>query len=141
MKQKEAARQKKQKEASLSNTTAATAAAAAASAATAVATLPPAPTQAVEEEVQEVSDDDTEMQADINNEDDLLIPLTNGWVCEKRRDITVRGGYVTHYWSPEGDHFKSRADIQEHVDRHQLSVDMAAFDAADRVQGVARQSG
>ena len=137
MKQKEAARQKKRKEASLSVTTAATAAAAAA-----VATLPPAaPTQAVEEEVQEVSDDDTEMQADINNEDDLLIPLTNGWVCEKRRDITVRGGYVTHYWSPEGDHFKSRADIQEHVDRHQLSVDMAAFAAADRVQGAARQGG
>ena len=140
MKQKEAARQKKRKEASLSVTTAATAAVAAA--ATAVATLPPpAPTQAVEEEVQEVSDDDTEMQADINNEDDLLIPLTNGWVCEKRRDITVRGGYVTHYWSPKGDHFKSRADIQEHVDRHQLSVDMTAFDAADRVQGAARQGG
>ena len=135
MKQKEAARQKKRKEASLSVTTAAAAASAA------VATLPPAPTQAVEEEVQEVSDDDTEMQADINNEDDLLIPLTNGWVCEKRRNIMVRGGYVTHYWSPEGDHFKSRADIQEHVDRHQLSVDMTAFDAADRVQGAARQGG
>lgn len=40
------------------------------------------------EEVQEVSDDDLDLQADINNEDDLLIPLTNGWVCEKRRDIT-----------------------------------------------------
>ena len=39
-------------------------------------------------EVQEVSDDDLDLQADINNEDDLLIPLTNGWVCEKRRDIT-----------------------------------------------------
>ena len=40
------------------------------------------------EDVQEVSDDDLDLQADINNEDDLLIPLTNGWVCEKRRDIT-----------------------------------------------------
>ena len=89
------------------------------------ATAPPAI-----EDVLEVSDDDTEIQADINNEDDLLIPLTNGWVCEKRRDITgedrcpyhdplaaVHGGYVTHYWSPEGDHFKSRQEIQQHVDR------------------------
>jgi len=82
-------------------------------------------------EVQEVSDDELDLQADINNEDDLLIPLTNGWVCEKRRDITVRGGYVTHYWSPEGDHFKSREEIQQHVDKNQLSVDMAGFDAAD----------
>ena len=97
------------------------------------------------EEVQEVSDDDLDLQADINNEDDLLIPLTNGWVCEKRRDITgedtsarvpnicfaVRGGYVTHYWSPEGDHFKSLEEIQQHVDKNQLSVDMSGFDAAD----------
>merc|ERR1719429_455993 len=43
------------------------------------------------EDVQEVSDDDLDLVADINNEEDLLIPLANGWVCEKRRDIT--GGY------------------------------------------------
>merc|ERR550517_2194215 len=83
------------------------------------------------EDVQEVSDDDLDLVADINNEEDLLIPLANGWVCEKRRDITVRGGYVTHYWSPEGDHFKSREEIQQHVDKNQLSVDMTGFDAAD----------
>ena len=45
--------------------------------------------------------------------------------------FSVRGGYVTHYWSPEGDHFKSREEIQQHVDKNQLSVDMAGFDAAD----------
>ena len=45
--------------------------------------------------------------------------------------FAVRGGYVTHYWSPEGDHFKSREEIQQHVDKNQLSVDMAGFDAAD----------
>jgi len=83
------------------------------------------------EDVQEVSDDDLDLVADINNEEDLLIPLANGWVCEKRRDITVRGGYVTHYWSPEGDHFKTREEIQRHVDKNQLSVDMTGFDAAD----------
>ena len=38
---------------------------------------------------------------------------------------------MTHYWSPEGDHFKSREEIQQHVDKNQLSVDMAGFDAAD----------
>ena len=47
-----------------------------------------APSNNNAEEVQQVSDDDLDLQADINNEDDLLIPLTNGWVCEKRRDIT-----------------------------------------------------
>ena len=98
------------------------------------------------ENVQEASDDDLDLESDINNEDDLLIPLPNGWVCEKRRDITgkhqqeikycicyfpVRGGYATHYWSPEGDHFKSREEIQQHVEKNQLSVDMAGFDAAD----------
>ena len=45
--------------------------------------------------------------------------------------FAVRGGYVTHYWSPEGDHFKSREEIEQHVDKNQLSVDMAGFDAAD----------
>lgn len=38
---------------------------------------------------------------------------------------------MTHYWSPEGDHFKSREEIQQHVDKNQLSVDMTGFDAAD----------
>jgi hypothetical protein len=33
--------------------------------------------------------------------DDLLIPLSNGWVCEKRRDGSAPGGYLTTYWSPE----------------------------------------
>ena len=38
---------------------------------------------------------------------------------------------MTHYWSPEGDHFKTREEIQRHVDKNQLSVDMTGFDAAD----------
>ena len=33
--------------------------------------------------------------------DDLLIPLSNGWVCEKQRDGSAPGGYLTTYWSPE----------------------------------------
>ena len=79
----------------------------------------------------EVSSDDDDLNADINNEDDLLIPLANGWVCEKRRDATKSGGYMTHYWSPEGEHFKSKSDIQVYVTENKLSIDMDAFDAAD----------
>eukprot|EP00090_Calanus_glacialis_P017138 TRINITY_DN26793_c0_g1_i1.p1 TRINITY_DN26793_c0_g1~~TRINITY_DN26793_c0_g1_i1.p1 ORF type:complete len:894 (+),score=233.49 TRINITY_DN26793_c0_g1_i1:366-2684(+) len=79
----------------------------------------------------EVSSDDDDLNADINNEDDLLIPLANGWVCEKRRDATINGGYITHYWSPEGEHFKTKSDIQTYVTENKLKVDMGAFDAAD----------
>ena len=64
-------------------------------------------------------------------QDDLLIPLANGWVCEKRRDRDVSEGYVTHYWSPEGDHFRSRDEIEKYARDNDVSVDMAAFEAAD----------
>lgn len=79
----------------------------------------------------EVSSDEDDLNADINNEDDLLIPLANGWVCEKRRDTNNTGSYITHYWSPEGEHFKSKSDIQNYVTENKLTVDMGAFEAAD----------
>jgi hypothetical protein len=97
MKQRELAKQKKAIAAKSNASAASAPTEAAAPTPTPTSTAPTAPTAPAatpvpattdEDEVQEVSEDDAELQADINNEDDLLIPLANGWVCEKRRDIT-----------------------------------------------------
>ena len=79
----------------------------------------------------EISSEEEDLNADINNEDDLLIPLANGWVCEKRRDSNLNEGYMTHYWSPEGENFKTIGDIESYVAENKLSLDMTAFEAAD----------
>jgi hypothetical protein len=44
--------------------------------------------------------------------DDLLIPLSNGWVCEKQRDGSAPGGYLTTYWSPEVSLEKRKSSVE-----------------------------
>ena len=76
------------------------------------------------------SSEDEDLNADINNKDDLLIPLANGWVCEKTRDKTT-DSYTTHFWSPEGNHFKSLADIKAHAAKNKIKLNMEPFKAAN----------
>ena len=78
----------------------------------------------------EASSEDEDLNADINNKDDLLIPLANGWVCEKTREKDS-SRYTTLYWSPEGENFKSLTEIKKHSDKHKLNLDMQPFSAAN----------
>ena len=57
----------------------------------------------VEEEDEDVDDDDEEFSdfeciLDVDEDSDgLLIPLENGWVCEKNWSSRT-GSYSTHFW-------------------------------------------
>ena len=66
-----------------------------------------------------------------SNKDDLLIPLSNGWVCEKRRDGSAPSGYLTTYWSPEGENFHTKFEIEEHVRTKNLNLDLSAFEVTE----------
>ena len=82
-----------------------------------------------------------------SSKDDLLIPLPNNWVCEKIRDGSAPSGYVTIYWSPQGDRsvipyyskirrnissffmsrFTTLEDIEEYATENDLEIDMDVF--------------
>ena len=79
-----------------------------------------------------------------SSKDDLLIPLPNNWVCEKIRDGSAPSGYITIYWSPQGDRsvipynskitfqvlisrFTTLEDIEEYATENDLEIDMDVF--------------
>ena len=88
----------------------------------------------------EVSSGEEDVDVDVTNKDNLLIPLNNGWVCEKIRDKTSQR-YSIHYWSPDGDHFRSLTDIENHAKKNRLKINMDAFKAAEAVEGSCDKSG
>ena len=88
----------------------------------------------------EVSSGEEDVNVDVTNKDNLLIPLNNGWVCEKIRDKTSER-YSIHYWSPDGDHFRSLTDIENHAKKNRLKINMDAFKAAEAVEGSCDKSG
>ena len=81
-------------------------------------------------QVVEVSSGEEDLNVDVTKKDNLLIPLNNGWVCEKIRD-NKSDGYSIHYWSPDGDHFRSLSDIENHARENKLKINMEAFKAAE----------
>ena len=91
-------------------------------------------------QVVDVSSGEEDVNVDVTNKDNLLIPLNNGWVCEKIRDKTSER-YSIHYWSPDGDHFRSLGDIENHAKKNKLKINMDAFKAAEAVEGSSDKTG
>ena len=91
-------------------------------------------------QVVEVSSGEEDVNVDVTNKDNLLIPLNNGWVCEKIRDKTSER-YSIHYWSPDGDHFRSLTEIENHAKKNKLKINMEAFKAAEAVEGSSDKTG
>ncbi|XP_023342354.1 uncharacterized protein LOC111712076 isoform X3 [Eurytemora carolleeae] len=80
------------------------------------------------EEDSKGKDDDSEDEGlKLSSKDDLLIPLPNNWVCEKIRDGSAPSGYITIYWSPQGDRFTTLEDIEEYATENDLEIDMDVF--------------
>lgn len=79
----------------------------------------------LEEDLEEEDDDDF---VGFEDEDEsLLIPMVNGWVCEKQ---PADSGYLTSFWSPDGGHFTSLALIEEHLKRTNSDLSLAVFEKA-----------
>ena len=82
-------------------------------------------------QVVDVSSGDEEGESDvISNKDNLLIPLANGWVCEKTR-AESRDSYSTRYWSPDGHSFTSLVEIEKYAANNKLKINMDTFKAAN----------
>lgn len=79
-----------------------------------------------QEEVLEESDDEF-----FDDDDEaLLIPLENGWVCEKKPKGKNKTEYNSSFWSPLGIHFESIAEIQAHCKDKKQKLDMRVFEKA-----------
>lgn len=78
------------------------------------------------EDLEDFEDDDS---------DGLLIPLENGWVCEKRllapTEIGADGDpYSTSFWSPDGERHTSLIDIKAYGIKHRLRLNISIFENA-----------
>ena len=79
-------------------------------------------------------DDETDEFDGISDADDdedtdgLLIPLENGWVCEKR--ISDSNTYSTHFWSPDGQRHSSLSSIKSYGTKKKLKLNMVIFERA-----------
>ena len=87
-----------------------------------------------DEEEEEEEDDETDEFDGISDADDdeetdgLLIPLENGWVCEKR--ISDSSTYSTHFWSPDGQRHSSLSSIKSYGTKKKLKLNMVIFERA-----------
>ena len=74
--------------------------------------------------------DETDSELEENEEEEgLLIPLENGWVCEKKWDQDDKA-YCTHFWSPDGLRHSSLAVIKFYGEKKNLNLDMNVFHRA-----------
>ena len=71
-----------------------------------------------------ISDDDDD------DTDGLLIPLENGWVCEKRLADSSTNSYSTHFWSPDGHRHSSLTAIKSYGAKKKLKLSMTIFERA-----------
>ena len=67
---------------------------------------------------------------DDNDGDGLLIPLENGWVCEKRLVDMESNSYSTHFWSPCGQRHSSLSSIKSYGTKKKLKLNMIIFEKA-----------
>lgn len=86
-----------------------------------------------DEELDDESDEefsDFECILDVDEDSDgLLIPLENGWVCEKNW-APRSGSYTTHFWSPDGRRHASLTVIKFYAEKKRLNLDMSIFERA-----------
>ncbi len=100
------------------------------------ANLPEVEVEADPDELEEEDDfdDDFEGISDGDDDDDdsdgLLIPLENGWVCEKRLLEANCSSYSTHFWSPDGQRHSSLSAIKTYGNKKKLKLNMAIFERA-----------
>ena len=78
------------------------------------------------EEFDGISDGDE----DDDDSDGLLIPLENGWVCEKRLADSRSNSYSTHFWSPDGHRHSSLTSIKSYGTKKKLKLNMTIFERA-----------
>ncbi|XP_040577340.1 uncharacterized protein [Lepeophtheirus salmonis] len=86
-----------------------------------------------------VSDDDdddiysgSDLDEDSDNEEELqnlLIPMENGWVCEKKWEED-QNQYSTFFWSPDGVQHSSLAIIRFYGEKKNLNLNMDLFTRA-----------
>jgi len=72
-------------------------------------------------------DKDDSDEENVSTKDDLLIPLSNDWVCQKIRDGSAPSGYITNYWSPSGERFSTLDEIEKHCQDNGLDIDLQVF--------------
>lgn len=88
----------------------------------------------LEEDLEEEEDeDDFDGISDGDDDDDtdgLLIPLENGWVCEKRLADPETNTYSTHFWSPDGQRHSSLTSIKSYGTKKKLKLNMVIFERA-----------
>ena len=77
-----------------------------------------------DEEFDGISDEDED------DTDGLLIPLENGWVCEKRLTDPKTNAYSTHFWSPDGHRHSSLSAIKSYGNKKKLKLNLVIFERA-----------
>ena len=75
------------------------------------------------------SDADSDFDDFDDDEDELLIPLANSWVCEKRPN-EERNRWLTFFWSPEGDQYASLTEVEKAQTALKQKLDMSVFKRA-----------
>ena len=87
-----------------------------------------------EEEEEKFDDEEFDGISDGDDDDDdtdgLLIPLENGWVCEKRLADSASNSYSTHFWSPDGQRHSSLTSIKTYGNKKKLKLNMTIFERA-----------
>jgi hypothetical protein len=89
---------------------------------------------------EEEDDDDDDIDGIEDDDEGLLIPLANGWVCEKKLNSN-RQTYSTSFWSPEGRKYCSISALKEMAKRKKLKLDLDIFEKALRKNPKRKGSG
>lgn len=94
----------------------------------------------IEEDDEEVEDEEVDFDEDFDgisddgddddDTDGLLIPLENGWVCEKRLADPHTNTYSTHFWSPDGQRHSTLTAIKSYGTKKKLKLNMMIFERA-----------
>ncbi len=82
-----------------------------------------------ESDTESQDSDDSDWDGIEDDDEGLLIPLANSWVCEKRPSED-RSKWVTFFWSPEGEQYNSVAEVAASQTRSGQTLDMAVFQRA-----------
>ena len=83
----------------------------------------------INEEEEANSDADSDFDDFDDDEDELLIPLVNSWVCEKRPN-EERTKWLTFFWSPEGDQYASLTEVENAQTALKQKLEMSVFKRA-----------
>lgn len=76
------------------------------------------------------NEEDDDFEGFEDDDESLLIPMANGWVCEKQPKNKEKTQFKTSFWSPDGDHFETVREIKSYCRKKKLKVDFEDFDRA-----------